>query len=230
MKKKILIIEDEVAICELLKIELEMEGYDVKATYDGIDGVNMFYSFQPDLLILDIMLPGKDGLEICKEISSQSNVYIIMLTAKADIIDKVVGLEIGADDYMTKPFDTRELLARVKAALRRENNAKSNNKKILKNGEITLVPISLSAKINGNELHLTPKEYNILELFVNNTDRVFTREELVENVWNLDYNADTRTVDMHIQRIRKKISKHTDTNYILTVFGMGYKMRNMNES
>ena len=148
MKKKILIIEDEVAICELLKIELEMEGYDVKATYDGIDGVNMFYSFQPDLLILDIMLPGKDGLEICKEISSQSNVYIIMLTAKADIIDKVVGLEIGADDYMTKPFDTRELLARVKSALRIENNAKSNNKKILKNGEITLVPISLSAKTN----------------------------------------------------------------------------------
>lgn len=227
MNDKILIVDDEPAIVDLIKTELEFEGYEVETAYDGQAAVDKARSYAPNLIILDIMLPKKNGYDACKEILGFMDVPIILLTAKSDIIDKVLGLELGADDYLTKPFDNRELLARVKAHLRRVQKNENNrvrNEKTIKNGPLVIVPDERKVAINSEEIHLTPKEFDLLYLLAENIEQVFQREVLLERIWGYDYYGDTRTVDMHVQRIRKKIDVKP-YKFIQTVFGVGYKMR-----
>lgn len=226
MNDKILVVDDEEAIVDLIKTELEFEGYDVDTAYNGNAAVEKARSFSPDLMILDIMLPQKNGYDVCKEVLSFMDVPIILLTAKTDIIDKVLGLELGADDYLTKPFDNRELLARVKAHLRRKHKSEGeglNSDKTIKNGPLEIIPDERKVLVNNEEVHLTPKEFDLLYLLAENCEQVFQREALLEKIWGYDYFGDTRTVDMHVQRIRRKIDLPT-TKFIKTVFGVGYKM------
>lgn len=226
MNEKVLVVDDEEAICELIKLDLEFEGYNVETAFDGREALAKVESFQPDLIILDIMLPYISGYEVCKKINEKHNIPIILLTAKTDIVDKVLGLELGADDYMTKPFDNRELLARTKALIRRTSEVPSTDDKTIENGGLKIIPRERKVLIDQKELHLTPKEYDLLYLLSQNPEQVFSRENLLEKIWGYDYFGDTRTVDMHVQRIRKKIGDNSSNpKYLQTVFGVGYKIR-----
>ncbi|WP_010245001.1 response regulator transcription factor [Acetivibrio cellulolyticus] len=220
--KKILIIDDELSILNLVSMVLKREGYEVEQARDGNTGLRFFESFRPDLIILDIMLPDINGNEVCKMVRSNSSIPIMMLTAKSDIVDKIVGLELGADDYLTKPFDNRELLVRVKALLRR-TGLKDVNPDILSYSDIV---INLKEKVllkNNKRISLTPIEYQLLELFMKNPSRVFTREDLLTRVWGYDYYGDSRTVDISITRLRKKIEDDSkNPKYIVTAYGFGY--------
>ncbi|MBF7095914.1 response regulator transcription factor [Alkalibacter mobilis] len=226
MNEKILVVDDERSINDLIRLDLEFEGYAVESAFDGQEALEKVDSFNPDLIILDVMLPKINGFDVCKKVNMEKSIPIILLTAKTDVIDRVLGLELGADDYLSKPFDNRELLARVKALLRRSQVVVKHETDVLKNGEISLTLNERKVLINNQEIHLTPKEYELLLLLISNLEQVFSRENLLEKVWGYDYFGDTRTVDMHIQRIRKKIADHSDQDYIQTVFGVGYKMRN----
>lgn len=228
MNEKILIVDDEVNICELLKLELTLEGYKCETANDGAEAIEKFTEFQPNLVLLDIMLPGMSGYEVCERITSMRNVAVIMLTAKDQTDDKILGLKIGADDYITKPFDTGELLARIAALLRRYTlNENILQKKELINGSLKMVPEAQSAYISDKQLHLTTTEYDILTLFMTNKNKAFSREMIAEAI-KLGFQTDTRAIDMHIQRLRRKISALTDVRFIETVFGIGYKMRDYN--
>ncbi|WKY45479.1 response regulator transcription factor [Eubacteriaceae bacterium ES2] len=226
MNEKILVVDDEASIVDLIKMELEFEGYQVETAYDGMEAVEKALEIRPDLIVLDIMLPKKNGYDVCRELSPQLGCPIIMLTAKTDIIDKVLGLELGADDYLTKPFDNRELLARIKAHLRRSATLMDQPKEdsILRNGDLCIYPDERMVTLKDEEIHLTPKEFELLYLLASNLEQVFPRDSLLEKIWGYDYYGDTRTVDMHVQRIRRKIDSQGN-KYIQTVFGIGYKMR-----
>lgn len=227
MNEKILVVDDEPSITDLIKLDLEFEGYQVETAYDGREALEKVENFHPDLIILDIMLPHITGYEVCRKVNEKYNIPIILLTAKTDIVDKVLGLELGADDYITKPFDNRELLARVKALIRRISNPqKEDNNEIIENGDLKIIPNERKVLLKDKEIHLTPKEYDLLYLLAQHPEQVFPRENLLEKIWGYDYFGDTRTVDMHIQRIRKKIGDHSSNQkYLQTVFGVGYKMR-----
>ncbi|MCL1802366.1 MAG: response regulator transcription factor [Eubacteriaceae bacterium] len=230
MNEKILVVDDEVNICELLKLELKLEGYLCDTAYDGIAALDKFESFEPDLIILDLMLPGMSGYEVCEKMREIRNVPVIMLTAKTEVDDKILGLKTGADDYMTKPFDTGELLARIEALLRRYSSIeKQKEQLVLKNGSLTLVPESQSAYINSSQLHLTATEYDILKLFALSKNKAFSREQIAKTL-GLDFQLDTRAIDMHIQRLRKKLAEFTEERFIETVFGIGYKMKDYEQS
>ncbi len=226
MNERILVVDDETAIVDLIKMELEFEGYQVDTANDGEAAVERAHAFVPQLIILDIMLPKKNGYDVCKEVRTFSDSPIILLTAKTDIVDKVLGLELGADDYLTKPFDNRELLARVKAHLRRAEKvgSKNENETVITNGPLVIIPEERMVTLNETEIHLTPKEFDLLFLLADNLEQVFPRETLLEKIWGYDYYGDTRTVDMHVQRIRRKIDTQP-YKFIQTVFGIGYKMR-----
>ena len=226
MNEKILVVDDEAAIVDLIKMELDFEGYQVETAYDGQEAVEKAQSFEPDLIVLDIMLPKVNGYDVCKTLTPMMDVPIILLTAKTDIIDKVLGLELGADDYLTKPFDNRELLARIKAHLRRATKAPAAKKTdaVIKNGPLSIMPDERTVLLDGKEVHLTPKEFDLLYLLASNLEQVFPRDTLLEKIWGYDYYGDTRTVDMHVQRIRRKIDTQPN-KFIQTVFGIGYKMR-----
>ncbi|MDR2519646.1 MAG: response regulator transcription factor [Eubacteriaceae bacterium] len=228
MNEKILVVDDEVNICELLKLELKLEGYECETALDGFSALESFEEFAPDLVILDIMLPNMSGIEVCEKMTSQRNVPVIMLTAKTDVGDKILGLKTGADDYMTKPFDTGELLARVEALLRRYSTIikRQRERQTLRNGPLLLVPESQSAYIGSALLHLTATEYDILKMFVSSRNKAFSREMIARSL-GLDFQIDTRAIDMHIQRLRKKIAELTDDRYIETVFGIGYRMKDL---
>jgi len=228
MNEKILVVDDEASIVDLIKLELEFEGYQVETASDGVEAVEKALAIHPDLIVLDIMLPKKNGYDVCRELSPQLGVPIILLTAKTDIIDKVLGLELGADDYLTKPFDNRELLARIKAHLRRSNITIEPQKQesMLKNGDLSIYADERMVMLDGKEIHLTPKEFELLFLLASNLEQVFPRDTLLEKIWGYDYYGDTRTVDMHVQRIRRKIDTQGN-KYIQTVFGIGYKMRKL---
>ena len=230
MSDKILVIDDEISICELLKLELELEGYICETANNGDDALIAFKEFKPDLVLLDLMLPGMSGYELCEEFVSRKSVPIIMLTAKSEIDDIVVGLETGADDYVTKPFDTRELLARIKALIKRYRSTGDIDKKEFKNGPLVIFPDSQSAYINNRQVKLTVTEFEILMLFMQHPDKVYTRESLARELGIKDFDGDTRSIDMHIQRLRRKMALFTDLKYIETVFGLGYKMRNFDET
>ncbi len=224
MSTKILVIDDDANICELLRIFLENEGYKVKSASDGAEGVIAFKTYEPDLVLLDIMLPKKDGWQVCREIREISPKPIIMITAKGEVFDKVLGLELGADDFIVKPFDTKEISARVKAVLRRytaHNRTDEEETVKFENIEISLRKYEL--KLNGKAVDIPPKELELLYFLASNYNRVFTRDQLLDKVWGFDYLGDSRTVDVHVKRLREKLEGVSDKWILKTVWGVGYK-------
>jgi len=227
VSQKILVVDDEPHILELVKYNLAQEGYEVLTAHDGAQAVARVRDAQPDLIILDIMLPYVDGLEVCRQIRRDSAVPIIMLTAKGGELERVVGLEIGADDYVTKPFSPRELVARVRAILRRTTADTSPGQAgPLRGGGLVLDPTTHEVTLDGRAVDLTAKEFELLRLLLSHPNRVFTRDFLLEHIWGYDYYGSTRTVDMHISRLREKIEDDpTSPTYIVTVRGVGYKFK-----
>ena len=228
MEKKILVVEDEKAIADILEFNLKKEGYAVICAYDGEAGLDAAESENPDLILLDVMLPKMDGFEVCKAVRKTSNVPIIMVTAREEEVDKVLGLELGADDYITKPFSMRELMARIKANVRRgftpteeTSTVSDENRLVFGNIEINLK--SLDLKKNGEHIELTPREFDLIKFLATQPNSVFSREELMEKVWQYDYYGDLRTVDVTVRRLREKIEDDpANPVRIVTRRGAGY--------
>jgi two-component system, OmpR family, response regulator RegX3 len=221
---RVLLIEDEIGFGEALEYQLGREGYDVDRVTDGAVGLQRFNTNGADLVVLDLMLPGMPGEDICREIRRSSRVPIIMLTARDAEIDKVVGLELGADDYVTKPFSSRELLARIKAVLRRSTTDSGSSDGVLEGGGIRLDSERFEVTVQGERVHLPRKEFELLELLMENAGRVLTRESLIDQVWGSDYFGDTRTLDVHIKRLRAKCeSDPHKPAHLTTIRGLGYK-------
>ena len=225
MTDKILIVDDDPNINELLKIYLEKEGYDVKSATDGVEGINFFKMYSPDLVLLDIMLPKKDGWQVCREIREISSKPIIMITAKGEVFDKVLGLELGADDFVVKPFDMKELSARVKAVLRRyqAHAVPEDGKETIKFDNIEISKEKYELKVRGKAVDIPPKELDLLYFLASNCNRVFSRDQLLDKVWGFDYLGDSRTVDVHVKRLREKLEGVSDKWVLKTVWGVGYK-------
>lgn len=226
MNQKILIVDDETAIADILEFNLAREGYETVVGYDGEEGLALFKKEQPDLVLLDIMMPKLDGLQVCKLIRAESNVPIIMLTAKAEEVDKVVGLEFGADDYVTKPFSVREMMARVKANLRRvvlDKTEKEEAANILTFEGLIIDKDRYEVKRNDENIDLTVREYELLEYLASQKNQIFSREQLLEHVWGFEYFGDVRTVDVTIRRLREKIEADPSKPvFIITKRGIGY--------
>lgn len=223
-KQQILICDDQHIIHETLGVYLKDEGFDYISAYDGEQAVAEFHSHHPDLIILDLMMPKKNGMDVCREIRMESNVPIIMLTAKSEEIDRVLGLELGADDYIVKPFSAREVVARVKAVLRRFVMQESEPAQVLRYGNLEININNYDVRLNGERLPLTPKEVEILQLLASHPGKVFTREKILSLVWGYDYYGDTRAVDTQIKRIRQKVQMDEAIGWeIKTVYGVGYR-------
>lgn len=223
MKYKILVVDDDQNIAELIRLYLEKEMYEVRIAYDGKKALNIFYEWTPDLVILDLMIPQIDGYEVCRQIRKTGSIPIIMLTARGEVIDKVLGLELGADDYIVKPFDPKELLARVKAVLRRtQNNDMIKEEKLVFPG-ISIDKNDYTVTFKENRIEMPPKELELLYFLASRPNQVFTREQLLEKVWDYDYIGDSRTVDVHIKRLREKLHDDMGRWEIKTVWGVGYK-------
>ncbi len=227
MAATILVVDDEPPIVELVRYNLLQEGFEVIAAYDGHEAVEKVRSGQPiDLVILDIMLPFMDGLEVLRILRRESRIPVLILTAKGGELERVLGLEIGADDYVTKPFSPRELVARVKAILRRTGPAEPARPVALRVGDLVLDPTTREVTVEGKPLELTTKEFELLQLLMNHPRRVFTRDMLLERLWGPDYFGSSRTVDMHISRLREKLGDDpSNPRYIVTVRGVGYTLR-----
>ncbi|QXM06974.1 response regulator YycF [Crassaminicella indica] len=227
MGRKILVVDDERTISEILKFNLEKEGYDVSVASDGEEAVQKTYQVEPDLILLDVMLPKMDGFQVCKKVRENFNMPILMLTAKEEEVDKVLGLELGADDYITKPFSMRELLARVKANIRRMEASGTNEKSnILVSGDLNIDLNKYEVKKRGEVVELTLREFELLKYLATQENQVFTREKLLEEVWGYEYYGDIRTVDVTVRRLREKIEDHSSNpKYILTKRGVGYYFR-----
>ncbi|GFZ78622.1 DNA-binding response regulator [Compostibacillus humi] len=232
MGHKILVVDDEQPIADILKFNLEKEGYEVICAYDGDEAIKLATNEKPDLILLDIMLPGKDGNEVLREIRKTQTMPIIMLTAKDTEIDKVLGLELGADDYVTKPFSNRELIARVKANLRRLNIPEDTQKesKDITIGNLTIHPDAYVVSRDGVQIELTHREFELLHYLARHIGQVMTREHLLETVWGYDYFGDVRTVDVTVRRLREKIEENpSNPVWIVTRRGVGYYLRNPNQ-
>lgn len=231
MDKKILVVDDEKPIADILQFNLKKEGFDVYCAYDGNDAIKLVEEIQPDLILLDIMLPQQDGMEVCREVRKKYDMPIIMLTAKDSEIDKVLGLELGADDYVTKPFSTRELIARVKANLRRQKHAASQQDEQEETNEITIGhlvihPDSYMVSKRGETIELTHREFELLFYLAKHIGQVMTREHLLQTVWGYDYYGDVRTVDVTVRRLREKIEDNpSHPAWIVTRRGVGYYLR-----
>ncbi len=221
-KTKVLVIDDDMNICELIRLYLEKEGFEVMTVYNGIKAIEAFKGFTPNIIVLDIMLPGIDGWQVCREVRKLSSIPIIMLTAKGETFDKVLGLELGADDYMVKPFEPKELVARVKAVLRRYEHKEPDTQEIVF-PNLVINKSNYIVKVNGKELELPPKELELLYFLASNSNKVFTREQLLEHVWGFDFFGDSRTVDVHVKRLREKIELENQVWQLKTVWGVGYK-------
>ena len=226
MANKILVVDDDLNICELLKLYLENEGYMVFTANDGQEAVDTFQNKTPDLVLLDIMLPKKDGWQVCREIRKISSAPIIMLTAKGETFDKVLGLELGADDYVVKPFDAKEVMARVKAVLRRTNGegeSTENEKKTVIYDNLEINITNYEMKVKGVAVDTPPKELELIYHFASNPNRVYTRDQLLDEVWGFDYYGDSRPVDVHVKRLSEKLEGVSDKWCLKTVWGVGYK-------
>ena len=222
--EKILVVDDDTNICELLRLYLEKEGYVVKIVNDGVSAINAFKQENPDLTLLDIMIPKLDGWQVCREIRKVSDKPIIMLTAKGETFDKVLGLELGADDYVTKPFDTKEVVARIKAVLRRTAPASdTSDVKEVNYDKLSINLTNYEMKVNGVSVDTPPKELELIYHLASNPNRVFTRDQLLDEVWGFDYYGDSRTVDVHIKRLREKLEGVSDKWELKTVWSVGYK-------
>lgn len=221
---KILIVDDDVNICELLRLYIERDDYSVVIANDGEQALEIFNQEQPDLVLLDIMLPKMDGWQVCKEIRKNSNRPIIMLTAKGELFDKVLGLELGADDYIIKPFEAKEVIARIHAVLRRTGSSPSSEKSQEINWDkLSINLTNYELRVNGEIVETPPKEMELLFYLASNPNKVFTRDQLLDKVWGFDYYGDSRTVDVHIKRLREKINGVSDQWSLKTVWGVGYK-------
>ena len=221
---KMLVVDDDTKICDLLKRYFENEGYSVKTANNGADGVDFFKAYDPDIVLLDIMLPKKDGWQVCREIRESSSKPIIMITAKDEIFDKVLGLELGADDFVVKPFDMKELSARVKAVLRRyQAHTTQSDEDVIKFDNIEISHQKYELKLCGKSIDVPPKELELLYFLASNYNRVFTRDQLLDKVWGFDYLGDSRTVDVHVKRLREKLEGVSDKWILKTVWGVGYK-------
>ncbi|NMM62155.1 response regulator transcription factor [Clostridium sp. P21] len=218
---KILIVDDDENICEVIKMYVENSGYNTEVCHDGREAQEVFLEYKPDLVLLDIMLPHIDGIDVLKWIRKEYETPVIMLTAKGETFDKVLGLELGADDYIVKPFEPKELLARVKAVLRRYN-VDNENKEVLNFEQLTIDINSYTVVYKGQEIKMPPKEFELVYYLANNKNRVFTREQLLCEVWGYDYPGDSRTVDVHVKRLREKLQGGPNWQ-IETVWGVGYK-------
>ena len=230
-KQKILIVDDDENIAELISLYLVKECFDTEIVTNGLDALESFKTYQPNLILLDIMLPGMDGYEVCQEIRKSSNVPIIMLSAKGEVFDKVLGLKIGADDYIMKPFDSNELVARVRAVLRRFQPVtqtavtdSSRSGEFVEYSNLNINLTNYTVTYCGKNIEMPPKELELFYFLASNPNQVFTRELLLDNIWGYDYIGDTRTVDVHIKRLREKLPNSADNNWsITTVWGIGYK-------
>src|SRR5699024_7105831 len=228
MAKKIVVVDDEKPIADILEFNLQKEGYEVHCAYDGNDALELILDIVPDLVLLDIMLPGIDGMEVCREVRKKHDMPIIMLTAKDSEIDKVLGLELGAADYVTKPFSNRELIARVKANIRRHQQVpEEDDKRNITIGPLEISPDAYSVKKSDEEIELTHREFELLYYLARHIGQVMTREHLLETVWGYDYFGDVRTVDVTVRRLREKIEENASSpRWIVTRRGVGYYLRN----
>lgn len=221
--KKILIVDDDLNICELLRLYIEKEGFSTVTANDGASALDIFEKEKPDLIMLDIMLPGLDGWQVCREIRKTSQCPIIMLTAKGEVFDKILGLELGADDYVVKPFEAKEVVARIRAVLRRTDKPETGQIKEVKWDKLSINLTNYELKVNGVQIDTPPKEMELLYHLASNPNRVFTRDQLLDEVWGFDYYGDSRTVDVHVKRLREKIDGVSDQWELKTVWGVGYK-------
>lgn len=226
-KQKILIVDDDENIAELISLYLTKECFDTKIVYNGEDALAALNSYSPNLILLDLMLPGMDGYQVCREVRAKSNTPIIMLSAKGEVFDKVLGLELGADDYIIKPFDSKEMVARVKAVLRRyqtsrQNEQTASKEKCVYYPGLTVNLTNYSVLLDDVHVDMPPKELELLYFLTSSPNQVFTREQLLDQIWGYEYIGDTRTVDVHIKRLREKIKDHA-TWKLATVWGIGYK-------
>ena len=223
---KILVVDDDKNICELLRLYLEKEGYAVTLAFDGREGLDAFAKNNPDLILLDVMMPNMDGWQVCREIRKTSECPIIMITAKGETIDKVLGLELGADDYVVKPFDSKEVVARIKAILRRTTSAPeadNSSKKIVTFPKLSINLESYELKVDGKAVDTPPKELELLFHLASNPNRVYIRDQLLDEVWGFEYYGDSRTVDVHVKRLREKLEGVCEDWSLKTVWGVGYK-------
>jgi DNA-binding response OmpR family regulator len=220
---KILVVDDDKNINELLRLYLEKEGYNVSQAYDGYEAVKKFDEFSPNLILLDVMLPGMDGWQVCREIRKKSDVPVIMVTAKGETFDKVLGLELGADDYVVKPFDTKEVVARIKAVLRRYTTVVTETVKEVRYEKLLINLSNYELRINGNQIDTPPKELELIYHLASNPNRVYTRDQLLDEVWGFEYYGDSRTVDVHVKRLREKLDGVSEKWSLKTVWGVGYK-------
>lgn len=228
-KQKILIVDDDENIAELISLYLTKECFDTKMVYNGEDALTAFDTYQPNLVLLDLMLPGIDGYQVCREIRAKSSTPVIMLSAKGEVFDKVLGLELGADDYIMKPFDSKEMVARIRAVLRRYQPAKpevpaADNVKRVVYEDLEINLTNYSVTCDGRSVEMPPKELELLYFLAASPNQVFTREQLLDQIWGYEYIGDTRTVDVHIKRLREKIKDHS-TWRLSTVWGIGYKFQ-----
>ncbi len=222
----VLVVDDEKTLVKALSFNLEKEGFRVEQAYDGEEALTKVFDLKPDIVVLDLMLPEVDGFEVCRQIRKKLEIPIIMLTARSEDIDKVLGLELGADDYLTKPFNSRELVARIKAILRRSTVRDEEAKKVIQIGKLKVDLLQHRARIEDKEVSLTSKEFALLSFLASNAGNVYSREQLLEQVWGYDYYGDVRTVDVHIRHLREKIEKDpANPDLIITVWGTGYKLR-----
>ena len=223
MSVKVLIVDDDTNICELLRLYLEKEGYSTVIANDGEEAVEAFKNNSPDIILLDVMLPKLDGWQVCREIRKTSQVPIIMLTAKGETFDKVFGLELGADDYITKPFESKEVVARIKAVMRRGVKTPENTDKVVKYDKLVINLTNYELWVDGKQIDTPPKELELIYHLASNPNRVFTRDQLLDEVWSFDYYGDSRTVDVHVKRLREKLEGVSDKWSLKTVWGVGYK-------
>lgn len=224
MQYKILIVDDDENICELLRLYLEKDGFDTIVANDGEQAVDFAAKYSPDLILLDIMLPKLDGWQVCREIRKTSETPIIMLTAKGETFDKILGLELGADDYVSKPFDTKEVIARIKAVLRRSHEKdKASQINEVRYDKLRINLTNYELEVNGVKIDTPPKELELIYHLASNPNRVYTRDQLLDEVWGFDYYGDSRTVDVHVKRLREKLENVSDEWCLKTVWGVGYK-------
>ena len=222
-KQKILIVDDDENIAELISLYLTKECFDTMIVHDGEEALTAFESYQPNLMLLDLMLPGIDGYQVCREIRKKSQCPIIMLTAKGEVFDKVLGLELGADDYVVKPFETKEVIARINAVLRRIGKKESSQVKEVHYENLSINLTNYELKVKGVQIDTPPKEMELIYHLASNPNRVFTRDQLLDEVWGFDYYGDSRTVDVHVKRLREKLEGVSDKWSLKTVWGVGYK-------
>ena len=220
---KVLVVDDDTNICELLRLYIEKDGYSVAIANDGEAAVRTFTEFKPDIVLLDVMLPKMDGWQVCREIRKIADTPIIMVTAKGETFDKVLGLELGADDYVVKPFDTKEIMARIKAVLRRTGTVEENEQKVVEYDNLYINLTNYVLKVRDEIISTPPKELELIYHLASNPNRVFTRDQLLDEVWGFDYYGDSRTVDVHVKRLREKLENISNQWELKTVWGVGYK-------